>query len=428
MPRKITFRLLLYFMLGTLILLAAPVSGQVKSGESLTLEAALAQALQNNPEMQVIRRNLGVARGKLTQARVYPFNPALELEGNMGRSRSVESPVKRETVEGFAVGLSQVFEIKGQRGVRTKIATSVLEQTEWEVRDAERRILSEVMEAFGELLEAQERLKLAEETVALAEETRDVAQIQLEAGEVPQLDLLRAEVELRRVVTLKIAGERGMATARKDLNHRLGRTPGAPLRAEGPLLLPEPPGIQAELLQQALELRPDLKAAEVGLEVARRRLRLVRAERLLPEVEVAASYEEDHSLEEREWRGMLDLKIPLPLFNRRQGDVETALAEERRQEAQIALIRAQIGTEVAIAFEQFQGSKQIVEQYVQSILPQQEQNLRLLREGYSLGQFGLSDLLLAQRGLTEVRFDYLEAIGEFNSAVVELRRAAGLRD
>lgn len=219
-----------------------------------------------------------------------------------------------------------------------------------------------------------------------------------------------------------------MAADRKDLNHRLGRTPGAPLRAEGPLLLPEPPGIQAELLQQALELRPDLKAAEAGLEVARRRLRLVRAERLLPEVEVAASYEEDHSLEEREWRGMLDLKIPLPLFNRRQGDVETALAEERRQEAQIALIRAQIGTEVAIAFEQFQGSKQIVEQYVQSILPQQEQNLRLLREGYSLGQFGLSDLLLAQRGLTEVRFDYLEAIGEFNSAVVELRRAAGLRD
>ncbi len=219
-----------------------------------------------------------------------------------------------------------------------------------------------------------------------------------------------------------------MAADRKDLNHRLGRTPGAPLRAEGPLLLPEPPGTQAELLQQALELRPDLKAAEAGLEVARRRLRLVRAERLLPEVEVAASYEEDHGLEEREWRGILDLEIPLPLFNRRQGDVETALAEERRQEAQIALIRAQIGTEVATAFEQFQGSKQIVEQYVQSILPQQEQNLRLLREGYTLGQFGLTDLLLAQRELTDVRFDYLEAIGEFNSAVAELRRAAGFRD
>ena len=163
-------------------------------------------------------------------------------------------------------------------------------------------------------------------------------------------------------------------------------------------------------------------------EATRRRVRLIRAERLFPDVEVGARYEEDHALEEREWRGMLDLEIPLPLFNRRQGDLEAALAEEGQQEAQIALIRAQIGTEVATAFEQFQGSKQIVEQYVKSILPQQDQNFRLLREGYTLGRFGLTDLLLAQRELIEVRFTYLEAIGEFDTALAELRRAAGLRD
>ena len=63
---------------------------------------------------------------------------------------------------------------------------------------------------------------------------------------------------------------------------------------------------------------------------------------------------------------------------------------------------------------------------MQQILPQQEQNFRLLREGYTLGQFGLTDVLLAQRELIDVRFDYLEAIGEFNTAVADLRRAVGL--
>ncbi len=81
---------------------------------------------------------------------------------------------------------------------------------------------------------------------------------------------------------------------------------------------------------------------------------------------------------------------------------------------------------MAIAFEQFQSSQQIVEQYVQRILPEQEQNFRLLREGYTLGQFGLTDVLLGQRELIGVRFDYLKAIGDFNTAVVELRRAVGL--
>ncbi|MFQ5658620.1 MAG: TolC family protein, partial [Candidatus Methylomirabilales bacterium] len=55
-----------------------------------------------------------------------------------------------------------------------------------------------------------------------------------------------------------------------------------------------------------------------------------------------------------------------------------------------------------------------------------EQNFRLLREGYTLGQFGLTDVLLAQRELIDVRFDYLEAIGDFNTAVAELRQAVGL--
>ena len=426
MSKKIRSRLLGYSVLGTLILLAHPVSGQAESGGSLTLEAVLDQALQNNPELQVLRRNLGIARGELTQARTYPFNPALELEGSGGRARSRQSPVEKRTVDGFAVGLSQVIEIKGQRGLRTEIATATLTQTEWEIRDAERRVLADVMGTFGELLEVQERLKLAEETVALAEETRDAARKQFEAGEVPRLDLLRAEVELRRATTRQVTEGRRVATARKTLNLRLGRDPEAFLRGEGPLLFPEVPGTRTALLQQAFAVRPDLKASEVGLQGMRGRANLVRAERLFPEVELALRYEDDREFDARDRRVMLGLAIPLPLFNRRQGELETALAEELRQEAQIALVRAQIETEVAIAFEQFQSSQQIVEQYVQQILPQQEQNFRLLREGYTLGQFGLTDVLLAQRELIDVRFDYLEAIGDFNTAVTELRRAVGV--
>lgn len=426
MLRKTLLWLTTYSVVVALIVFAGPASGRAESPRSLTLDAAVGEALQNNPELQVIRRNLGIAQGELTQARTYPFNPSLELEGSGGRARSRESPVQERTVDGFAVGLSQVIEIKGQRGLRTEIATASLTQAEWEVRDAERRVLSDVMRAFGELLVAQERLKLAEETVALSEETRDAARKQFEAGEVPRLDLLRADVELRRAVTRRVTQERRMAAARKNLNLRLGRTPDDPLGAEGPLLFLEPVGTRAELLQEALGFRPDLKAAEAGLQAIRNRVTLVQAERLFPEVKLALRYEDDRDFDARDRRVMLDLTIPLPLFNRRQGEAKVALAEQIRQEARIALVRAQIETEVATAFEQFQSSQHIVEQFVQGILPQQEQNFDLLREGYTLGQFDLTDVLLAQRELIDVRFAYLEAISEFNTAAVGLRRAVGL--
>ncbi|MFQ5883239.1 MAG: hypothetical protein ACE5I9_12370, partial [Candidatus Methylomirabilales bacterium] len=81
MHRTIISRLLGYCMLGTLILMAASAISQAESGENLTLEAALHQALQKNPELHVIRQDLAVAQGELTQAQIYPFNPELELEG-----------------------------------------------------------------------------------------------------------------------------------------------------------------------------------------------------------------------------------------------------------------------------------------------------------------------------------------------------------
>ena len=211
MPRTITSRLLSYCMLGTLILVAAPTIGQAETGESLTLEAALHQAFQKNPELQVIRRDLGVAQGELTQARTYPFNPELELEGNGGRSRTRESPVERRTVGGFAVGLSQVIEIQGQRAIRTDIATSNLAKTTWEVQAEEGRILGDVMQAFGELLAAQERLKLAEQTVeldliqaenklSLAQADQERIRVLVEKGIAAKKDLLAVENEHQAVV------------------------------------------------------------------------------------------------------------------------------------------------------------------------------------------------------------------------------------
>ena len=117
MPKKTRLRLLGYSLVGTLILLAVPVSSQAESQGKLTLEAALEQALQNSPELQVIRRELGVARGVLTQAQIYPFNPALELEGNGGRARTVDGPVEHRTVGGFSVGVCwRQRGVVGQKG------------------------------------------------------------------------------------------------------------------------------------------------------------------------------------------------------------------------------------------------------------------------------------------------------------------------
>lgn len=68
-----------------------------------------------------------------------------------------------------------------------------------------------------------------------------------------------------------------------------------------------------------------------------------------------------------------------------------------------------------------------MEQFTKQILPQQEENFKLVREGYELGQFRLTDVLVAQREFTEGWLGYLDAVSEFNAVLADLEEAVGTR-
>ena len=140
---------------------------------------------------------------------------------------------------------------------------------------------------------------------------------------------------------------------------------------------------------------------------------------------MSVGYSNDLAIDGRDQRVLFGVAIPLPLFNRRQGEIETALGKRSRQTATVAFVVARIDKEVAQAYERFVASRRIVEEFVKRIVPQQEENFHLLREGYEAGQFRLTDVLLGQREFIEGRLRYLDATSQYNSFVAELERAVG---
>ena len=124
---------------------------------------------------------------------------------------------------------------------------------------------------------------------------------------------------------------------------------------------------------------------------------------------------------------MVGLSVPLPLINRREGDVAAAEATVRKAEAQRARTLAGIEKEVTTAFEQYEAARRVVGELSTRIVPAQEKNARMIYEGYRLGEFRLTDVLLAERDFFETRSAYLDAIAAYNSSVAEIYRATGLR-
>ncbi len=406
----------------TLLLLPAHIA---QGGEAtLSLAEAITQALTNSPELAVERRQIDVARGELTKARVYPLNPVLEVNPayGSGKLRDVDKSVGTNA---FDVAVSQTLQIKGQWGLRIERAKADLDRTGWTVGDAERRIRAEVSRAFTDVLIDQERVKFFGEIVALNQELLNISQQLFEAGAVPRLDVLRAEVELRRALNDRTTEERNLVAARKELNLLLGQPTDFVPQPVGPLLYALGELNLERLKRTGMESRPDLKAMRAGLAAVEKELAIARAERFFPEVAVSLGYSNDLAIDGREQRVLFGVAIPLPLFNRRQGEIETTLGERSRQTAALSFVAARIDKEVAQAYERFVASQRIVEEFVKRIVPQQEENFRLLREGYEAGQFRLTDVLLGQREFIEGRLRYLDAAAQYNIFAVELERAIG---
>ena len=417
-------KIFLIFAIGSIIPVLVPVDLARGAEATLSLPEAVALALSNSPELAVERRQIDIAKGELTKARVYPLNPVLEVNPAYG-SGKLRDVNKTVGTNAFDVAVYQTLQIKGQWGLRIQKAAADLDRTGWTVTDAERRIRADVTKAFNDVLIAQERVKFFGEIVALNQELFNISQQLFEAGAVPRLDALRAEVELRRALNDRTAEERSLLAARKELNLLMGRPSDFVPQTVGPLLFSPGEMDLMRLKRTAIESRPDLKATRAGLQAVERELAIAKAERFFPEVAVSVGYSNDLAIDGRDQRVLFGIAIPLPLFNRRQGEIEIALGERSRLTAAVTFVGARIDKEVAQAYERFVASQRIVEEFVKRIVPQQEENFRLLREGYEAGQFRLTDVLLGQREFIEGRLRYLDAAAQYNLFAVELERAIG---
>ena len=178
--------------------------------------------------------------------------------------------------------MSQVLELKNQGAIRLRRAKALADQASWQVRDAERGVRVQVLRAFSAALLSQRRVRLAGETVALSRELLRVARELYEAGHVPRLDALRAEVEERLAVNEQTAAQRASTGLKRDLILLMGQPSDLPFEAVGSLAYGPLAIVERALAENALSVRPDVKAVEAGLQATEAEAALVQAEQTFP--------------------------------------------------------------------------------------------------------------------------------------------------
>ena len=381
---------------------------------SLTLEQALRLASETNPNVRAKEFELkAVGAGEIT-AGLRPNPTANVLAEQFGGASSASQTQ-------YTINIGQPIELGGKRQRRIDSATAQTKVTTHELADLRRQIDFQVKKTFTDILVAKDALALSEQNLSALDELEKIQRLRAEKGDLSGLELLRIQVQ-------RFAFERDAADARQALRAAkigLRSLIGADkvtddFDAAGSLELRQSSYTQSELYRRALDTRPDIRAAEAARNKAKADINLAKANAwwdVTPQVEYQR-IGPDNTIG-------FGFGLPLRIFDRNQGEIARTRADALRVDAvrDAVVIRALSEVDTALAAVDTERGK--VEVLRDTYLPKAKQARETVEFAYRRGGVSLLDYLDAQRTYRETALQYLQALGNYQTAIYLLEAAVG---
>ncbi len=387
------------------------------------------RALASNPSLLARRQQIAMAKGDVTQARLRQ-NPSLTLGG----LKEVNGGDNAINVRG-----SLPLELFGRRARRTEVAETKEEATQQSVADHERLLTGEVRMRFGQALAAIRDLTFVEQLLHVNRDFLRLMEDRAREGAVPSLDADEIRVEANRVETLRIDYQAKAEVALLALKETVGIDPEETIRLKGALELPPQDYDRKELLQLAMDHRPDLALQRANEGLAHAELRSDRAKGK-PDASVFGGYERpDFGFSQRAFDSagnlapirqtfnhvVFGLDINLPVFNRNQGAAIADTAAIQAARSQIAAVDLNLRHEVAQNLIRFNGAQARVTAYRSGVRDQAAQNLDVVRQTYRYGRTTLLDVIAEQRRYIDIQTGYTDILLDAYAARIALEQAVG---
>jgi len=390
------------------VMLSNPAAAQVAPAGSLTMQAAINRAMAANATIAAAQLRGPISLANLAVARER-LNPEASIE--------LEKETPKE-----AYGVAIPFELGGKRARRIEVAEATIRAGDAELAATIAQVGNDVRRAYFGQMVAEQRLTILREQRDISIRTRDTAQARLDAGDVPRLEVMQAELALAAVENEATAAEGTSAAARAALNALLAQPLDTPTVLSTTIDEAAPPAMEAALML-AQTASTELISLDRQIEAQRARIQLAQALRvpdLTPTFTLTRRAEPEFNYG---WRAGAAVTLPLFTTHRAGVLVEQTTLDQLTAQRQATLVRIQ--GEVTAASQRAQAQRELFLRYRDQIIPQAQQVEQLAQDAYQLGQTGIGPLLLALQATRDVRLRSLDAIDQFQTALADLERAIG---
>jgi outer membrane protein, heavy metal efflux system len=403
-----------------------PIENPHPNSQFINVLQAMDESLLRNPRVASSRASLGISKALLAQATVYP-NGGLEIDNGFHAENT------------FRFGAFVPLEPPWKMALRVLSAKKQITRADLIMQQQLWLLRGEVRRAYTEFVIAEESSQTLKEITELTRVLTKVAENRVDSGDVPKLDLYKAQLALSQAEVDSEAGDRRILLAREQLNVVMGR-PLEALTAAPPLgafkltvvkndLLPDlskPLASLSEYVNMAIANRLEFKVLAQSIEVNKTELKLAYAN-IVPNSQVSVGRSIVVGPDIPRTVGVyMTGQFPLPgVFNVNQGEIKRVSATIRQFRNESEAQKNVITGQVDMAYRRLVNARETMRNYQQRILPASENVTRLAQISYKNGQSDITAALTAQQTNIQVRNQYLNAVMTYETAYTDLEQAVG---
>ena len=375
-----------------------------------TLQDVLAYADQHNLDLSAARAKKAAAIAGITIAGERP-NPTAIV------SRSRDLPHE-------SVLLDQPFEFGLKRSKRIEVARGEQQLNELDIDALARAVRHKTRDAFYNVLLARAHSQQAAEALKLTQRLAQISSDRFAVGDVPQLEVLQAQLEVSRAeVDYKVLLQQEK-TARSQLATLLNIPEASVGELEGAITdLPFLPDA-ADLMQKARASNADIQHALQQRTIENSRLSLLKWQRV-PNLDlqggVDLNAQPDFKVGYRAQVG-----VTLPIFSRNQGEIAQSNANLHVLDLSLAASRRTVDGTVEAAYLDAAAKRSQAELYRDNLVPATIKLENMTEESYRAGKSNVLVVIDAQRRTNDLRRAYLDALFSFQSAFSNLEEIVGV--
>lgn len=392
------------------------------SVESVDLAELLAYADEHAPALAVARSRAALGDAALAEASpLLPENPQLQVQAGP------HVDVSGATDVDVSVTLTQRVPVSGARGASVAAADRFRELTEAEIEEVRWNVHCNVHAGYHAALVARERATLAALARGFQEGVLEIVKRQIAAGQSSPMNERLAEAEVAQARQQALAAEQAYLAARLDLAELSGWPAARPPVPEGALDAPhEVPPLET-LIARAREHLPAFRTYDAAVREAEARTD-AEERRAWPEptIGVQVFHEGGVAAPPPAFGVQGIVSVPLPLWQRNQGGVARARADATIAQAQKASGESVLAAQIARNRSAVVSAAARVKSYGSDVLPRFDENLKLVRRAFDLGEVDLLEVSVARDRFFRIQLDALGAHADYFAALAALEKSVGV--